>query len=215
MDRRCSGAKRVFPGILRFEGQTYDYAHNAENTQLLDTLNVYHSTISAEDSSFEPHPIPNAVRHARSTWLGSAQEDQLTIYLALDLDKRSSLDPMELLKAAESLMFAPGCMKPHCAPLPPKQELLYCRSLAAAMGSTRPQRIRVVQSWGNQAYSFFVRGALGVRWYQRTEVSGIVTSNRLSIVRGESCLPCACAQGLKGYERRLNPSSADILIVLD
>lgn len=49
---RCMGARRIFPGALQYEGQTYNCARSEDNTKLFDTLNL--SKVVPEDFSLEP-----------------------------------------------------------------------------------------------------------------------------------------------------------------
>lgn len=52
LDGRCMGARRIFPGALQYEGQTYNCAQSEDNTKLFDTLHL--SKVVPEDFSLEP-----------------------------------------------------------------------------------------------------------------------------------------------------------------
>jgi hypothetical protein len=214
LDGRCMGARRVYPGLLRFEGQTYDYARSEDNTKLFDTLNI--SKISSQDFSSEPFRAPNRLfDEADSTWLGSAQEHHMSFYFVPSLEQRLSLNPLLFFEASEGLSFMQGCRVPQCAPKPRQNEVLYCRTIAAALSPTKPQAIRVLSSWGRRAHSLFVKAALAELWLNQDEPFGFPVHNAFTVVRGSSCQACACAEGLESLQSFTETGVKTILIVLD
>lgn len=90
-----------------------------------------------------------------------------------------------------------GC-NPAGGPLGLRQnEIIYCRSVSAALSKTKPQVYRVLASPGKQAHSLFVKAAMAELLLNQDETTGFPVPSTVTIARGTSCLPCTCAAALE------------------
>jgi hypothetical protein len=214
---RCLVQRRVYPGELRFEGQAYDYARTEPFTQLLHTLDT--TKVCGPDFAFEPLGAPKDLfEEAGDAWFKSAQEDHMSFYWVPSRAQHLSLDPCLFFQASEGLVFMQGCRLPQCAPKRRLNEVLYCRTVAAALSPEKPQAIRVLSSWGRNSHSLFVKAALAELWMKQDDSTlkrGFPAPNALTIVRGGSCIPCTCAAGLETLKSLSETGRKRMLIVLD
>ncbi|EXJ85632.1 hypothetical protein A1O1_05998 [Capronia coronata CBS 617.96] len=217
LDGRPMCARRVYPGLLRFEGQTYDYAECEANTRFLDALDD--GKVSNQDFSTCAFSAPKDMfEESDSTWLGTTHEDYMSFYYVPSLKGNYSLNPLLFFEAAHTMFFMNGCNTPQCAPEPRSTDMLYCRTIAAAISLTKPHVIRVLSTWGRRAYSLFVkaalrhasggRGALDVR-------QPVFKSKYTVIDRGRSCLACTCAKGLEIMQSSPSSWENGYVIILD
>ena len=211
-----TGARRIFSGALQYEGQTYGYARAESNTKISDVLDL--TKVSSEDFSLEPYDAIKGFTEAGSTWLGSVQDEYLSLYYVPCLERDLSLDPKLFFEAFERLIFMPGCQPAGCPPSRSNNEILYCRTIAAALSLSKPQMFRVLSSFGKQAHSLFVKAAMAELPFRQGlpgSLKGFPTNDSLSISRGSSCLPCVCAAALEIVDAINVKGMRRIVVIID
>ena len=119
----------------------------------------------------------------------------------------------------EHLIFLPGCQRPQCAPARPANEILYCKTINAAagfIGRNKPQLFRVVSSSGSRPHFLYLMAAAAYLWRTEHPSDGAFpVDGTITVVRGDTCLPCACAVGFKLVNEAFAFADKQMVIILD
>ena len=180
---------RVFAGSLISQGQHYAFA---EAEDLMNTGQILEDEkVTTED--FAPAPMaPTQIQASqpRSKWFFSHRDNYLSILFNADLQRDYWAWPTLFVTAPEGMIPCKKCTPP-CPELGDFQaEILYCRTIAAALSDMQPQAIRVLECTKlGKSHVLFVQAVLEhIRYNRFASNPYTADEGRIVLTQGESCL---------------------------
>ena len=188
---------RIFSGSLFYEGQRYSSIRSEDNTSFEAVL---YSKVHPQD--YLTASMAVSLSTGTDAWQCGLQDDYLDLYYIPYVDGDISISPDLMFEAYENLIFLRGCRDTCVNNEAFAPDLLYCRTIAAALSPSMMQILRVLSCSDDPKALLVIQLALTEYILDReAEEDG---QNMIVVVRGLSCLACACQTSLD-ILKELNP----------
>ena len=173
----------VLPGWLQQKDRRYNYITGRE----LNQFDLRKSMVQSDD--YQENPFPDVNSTENFSWMLSADDDYLQLYLAPYLTMNASLDIRSCMNAFSYIEFDKICSY-TCASLSNYlPELRYCRTLGAALSADHSYVFRVFTFNKNRIDFLYALAAVGEHIKATERISA---TSFLGVVCQNICLACAC-----------------------
>ena len=170
----------ILPGWLQYEGQRYTY--------LLGGSGELFQQSKVTKSDFNETPFDFATRPDTYKWMITVGDAEIMAYLDLYNDQSASTNISSLSRDCECLWYLDKCFKTCSALSLWSPDLVYCRSVSAALSDSIQATIRVLDCTGSRV-DFLYAQAFVARYARSREAQKRTV---FGTVAGNICVCCAC-----------------------